>query len=61
METSTAWYFEFAFIVLYPLVSATATSEDINGVNNNVIDNMRFEFEKRQILNLIREQLLKGV
>lgn len=61
METSTAWHFEFAFIVLYPLVSATATSEDINGVNNNVIDNMRFEFEKRQILNLIREQLLKGV
>jgi hypothetical protein len=61
METSNAWYFEFAFIVLYPLVSATATSEDINGVNNNVIDNMRFKFEKRQILNLIREQLLKGV
>lgn len=52
METSTAWHLEFAFIVVHPLVSATATSEDINVVNNNVIENMRFEFEKRQILNL---------
>ncbi len=59
METSTAWHLEFDFIVLLPLVSATATSEDVNGVNNNVIENMRFELEKRQLLKPDPRTLIK--
>src|SRR6476660_4741661 len=32
------------------IISAAATSEDINSINNSVIENVRFEFVKRQIL-----------
>lgn len=59
METSTARPLEFAFIVLLPLVSATVTSEDIDSINRGVIENMRFELEKRQLLKPNPRTLIK--
>lgn len=35
------------------ILSATAKSEDIDSINNSVIESVRFEFVKRQILKLI--------
>jgi len=36
------------------ILSATAKSEDIDSINNSVIESVRFEFVKRQILKPFR-------